>query len=87
MSGLQQAGISMTTLSRAMGGQVMGGTRAGLVLAWTFTVTAILAIGLVAVTAPLPQPNAASTATAGSPSGAAAPVQKQHDAATGGLGV
>ena len=81
----------MTTLGQAMGGQVMGGTRAGLVLAWTFTVTAILAIGLVAVMAPLPQPNAAliggdaATPTAGSPSPAALPVPP-HDAATGGVG-
>ena len=81
----------MTTLGRAMGGQVMDGTRTGLVLAWSFTVTAILAIGIVAVTAPLPQPNAAviggaaATPTAGSPSPAAPPVPP-HDAATGGLG-
>ncbi len=49
--------------------QPMGGTRTGLVLAWSFTLTAILAIGLVVATVPLPQLSAAAlgSATAAAP--------------------
>ena len=59
----------MTTLV-----QPMSGARTGLVLAWSFTVLAILAIGLVVVAAPMPQLSAASAGAAG-PVAAQPPVQ------------
>lgn len=54
-AGLQRAGNWMTTVV-----QPMKGTRTGLVLAWSVTVMAILGIGLVVATAPLPQLSAAA---------------------------
>lgn len=72
----------MTTLVRPM-----SGARTGIVLAWSFTVLAILAIGLVVVAAPMPQLGAASAGTAG-PVAAhpSAQLPGQHDAAaTAGL--
>jgi hypothetical protein len=48
-------------------------TRAGLFLAWSFTVLAILAIGLVVVTAPMPQLTDAATTGLAAPSTAKAP--------------
>lgn len=49
--------------------QPMGETRTGLVLAWSVTLTAILAIGVVVATVPLPQLSAAAlgSATAAAP--------------------
>lgn len=78
----------MTTLV-----QPTSGTRTGLLLAWSVTVTAILAIGLVVVTAPLPQLSAAATsATAASasvavPTGTDLPAQHRLSPppASGGL--
>jgi hypothetical protein len=67
-------------------------TRAGLVLAWTVTLMAILAIGLVMVTAPMPQLTDAATmgvaAPAGAthavtPIGAGAPIDHEPPAAAG----
>ena len=63
----------MTTLV-----QPTSGTRTGLVLAWSFTVMAILAIGLVVATAPLPQLSAA--ATSGAPVITAEPTASPPDA-------
>jgi hypothetical protein len=58
----------MTTLVRPR-----AETRAGLYLAWSFTVLAILAIGLVAVTAPIPQLTDAATMGVAAPSTAKGP--------------
>ena len=82
----------MTTLV-----QPMSGARTGLVLAWSVTVMAIVAIGLVVVAAPMPHLSAASasgtatSASAGGPAGHQLPLElpvQQRDrqpAAAGGL--
>jgi hypothetical protein len=57
--------------------QPMKGTRTGLVLAWSVTVMAILGIGLVVATAPLPQLSAAASSGTAASTSAGAPAGTQ----------
>ncbi len=62
--------------------QPLSVTRTGLVLAWSFTVVAILAIGIVVATAPLPQLSAAATTGTGLALPATTPAAAEPLAAT-----